>query len=99
MDNKSLALGTLSVTALILAVALLLVGHLAQPQVALASGQNVAGGDYVMMGGQFQSSLELVYIMDRAARRLNAYGFDWNKKQLVLLQTIDLTNLPEPPSQ
>ena len=96
MDNKSLALGTLSVTAVILAVALLLVGNLAQPSVALASGQNVAGGDYVMMGGQFQNSLELVYIMDLAARRMNVYGFDANKKQLVLVQTIDLANLPAP---
>ncbi len=93
MDTKTFAIGTLTVTAVILAAALLLVGALGKPQEAMAFGQSAYGGDYYMVSGQYQTGTEVVYIMDSAANRLNTYVYNINTKTVDLVDSIDLLKM------
>jgi hypothetical protein len=104
MDTKSFAIGTLSVTAVILLAALVILGQLPDPQPALGSGVAMAGGDYMILTGYYERNAELVYIIDTATKRLNVYGYDKTRGKgrggLAILQSVDLTKLlPGPPAQ
>jgi hypothetical protein len=101
MDSKSFAIGTLSVTAVILLAALVILGQLPESQ---ASGVAMAGGDYMILSGYYQRNSEFLYIIDTATKRLNVYDYDMTRGkgrgELVVLQSVDLTKLlPGPPAQ
>ena len=102
MDTKSFAIGTLSITAVILLAALIILGQLPDAQPALGSGVAMAGGDYMILTGYYERNSELLYIIDTAAKRLNVYGYDMSRGKgrggLGILQSVDLTQLlPGPP--
>ena len=98
MDHKTFAIGTLSVTAVILLTALVIMAQLPAPQPALGSGQVMAGGDYIILSGQLQRNTDLLYVIDVAVSRMNAYGYDRNQNRLGVVQSVDLKKLlPGPP--
>ena len=104
MDSKSFAIGTLSVTAVILLAALAILGQLPESQPAQASGVAMAGGDYMILSGYYERNSEFIYIVDTATKRLNVYAYDMTRGkgrgELVVVQSIDLTKLlPGPPAQ
>jgi len=90
MDSKNLAIALLTVTAAILSVGLTLAIILAPAQ-TLAASQMDRAGDYVVTTGQLQRSTEVVYITDAAMGRLNVYLYDRNRRQIDLLDGLDLT--------
>lgn len=98
-DNKSLTIGVLSITAVLLLVGLMLVQSLSTPQ-ALAIGQTEQAGDYLVATGQFQESYELLYVIDASVERLVVYGYDFNNKTIRVVDTFDLRRLkPAPPGR
>ncbi|UCG32070.1 MAG: hypothetical protein JSU68_10435 [Phycisphaerales bacterium] len=104
MDTKSFAIGTLSVTAVILLAALVILGQLPDARPALGSGVAMAGGDYMILTGYYERNSELLYVIDTATKRLNAYAYDMSRGKgrggLGILQSVDLTKLlPGPPAK
>ena len=91
LDRSSLAIGVLSVTAAGLLVGWLLLAF--APQSAQAIGQSDRGGDYVMLTQQISTSQEGVVVVDAASKRMLMYAFDFNNKNLVLLDGFDLGRL------
>ena len=89
-DNRNLAIGVLSITATILLAAVILLTAMPTPQ-ALAIGQTDRGGDYIVVTGQFSNSVEMIYVTDAAANRMNAYSYEWNRNQFVLWDSHDLS--------
>jgi hypothetical protein len=84
-----LAIGALSITAVILFSALMLLD--ARPAPALAGGMTASGGDYTATVGQFTSGdEELLYVVDNPAQKMGIYRFDSGKKQIDLVDLIDL---------
>jgi hypothetical protein len=64
----------------------------------------VAGGDYVLtVGSLTQGDEEFVYAIDTREEKLLVYRFDTNRKQIEIVQGIDLAELrrastpPTPP--
>ena len=96
IDTRNFAIGTLSVTAVVLLTALIVISQLPAPRPAMAFGEVASGGDYFMFSGQIQDSNELVYVIDTAVKQLNVYGVDPARRGLLLIQRLDLERLPEP---
>lgn len=96
IDTRNFAIGTLSVTAVVLLTALIIISQLPAPRPAMAFGEVASGGDYFMFSGQIQNSNELVYVIDTAVKQLNVYGVDSSSRGIMLIQRLDLERLPEP---
>ncbi len=93
IDEKSLAIGVLAVTACVLFVGLLLVGS--QPRAAMAIGQNDSSGDFKMLTQQVSNSTEVLVVIDAASQRMNLYRLDFSRRELQLVQpNIPLDQLP-----
>ena len=88
-DKNSFTIGVLSITATVLLVGVILT-TLGGQNTVQAIGQTDRGGDYILVTGQFTNSNELIYITDAAAKRLYVYGYDWNRRSLVLWDWHDL---------
>ncbi len=102
MNTKDLAIGVLSVTAVILLAALVIVQTLA-PQPAMASGQSQQSGDFLVSTSQLDDTAELVLIVDAVQQKMNVYGLNVAAGQIELVQQIDLAplqrmGLPRPPA-
>ena len=91
MDSKNLAIGVLSITAVILLVGVVIIGS--RPVPAVASGMTTGGGDYILTIGQLHTNSELLYIIDSGANKLVVYDYKGNTKQIEPLQVIDLAEM------
>lgn len=91
VDQKSLAIGVLTVTACILFVGLMLV----MQQPARAIGMNDRSGDYIMLTQQVSNSGEALIVIDAAAQKMMVYGFDYNTRQLEIVRRVDLNEMPK----
>lgn len=89
MNSKDLAIGVLSVTAVIMFAALVIVQSLA-PQSAMAYSQSASAGDFLVSTSQLDDTAELVIIVEAAAQRMNVYGLNVPLGQIELIQQIDL---------
>lgn len=91
-DNQNMTIGILSITATILFVGLVVVLMLGNKP-AMAIGETDRGGDYIMVTGQYTPNVELIYVTDAAAKKLNAYSYDTTQRQLVLWDSQDLAKV------
>jgi hypothetical protein len=93
VDNKNLTIGVLSITAVILAVGLIII-H-AQPRLAMAAaGPGVQAGDYVLATGEFRTDEHLLYVTDSVAQRMIVYRLDYrNPNQFGPTDGVDLAAL------
>ncbi len=66
-ETQNLAIGVLSITAVILLVGVLVVS--AVNDRAMAIGQTDRGGDYILVTSQFNSNTEFVIVTDAATQR------------------------------
>jgi hypothetical protein len=92
MHSKDLAIGVLSVTAVILFAALVIVQTLA-PQAAVAYAQTGNSGDFLVTTTQLDDTAELIVVVEAAVQRMNIYGFNVPVGQIELVQQIDLAPL------
>lgn len=95
MDKKNFTIGVLSTTAVIMLVGLIVIQT--RPAPVLASGMTSAGRDYILTVGSVQTSArsieEVLYVIDAAQMRLAVYDFDPVRKQIELIQGIELTEM------
>lgn len=89
IDNRSLSIGVLCITACVLFVGLLLTP--AQERVAYAEGQSVRSGDFHMTTFRTAENREAIAVTDAAARMVIIYGWDGADRELVLLSRYDLS--------
>ena len=95
MRQKSeIAIAGLSITAVVLLVGLILAT--ARSDRAMAIGTLDRGGDYVMVSGQYTSDIEVVYITDIPAQRVQMYGYNSTNREFTLWDRFDLRQLPKP---
>ncbi len=100
MNNKTFAIGVLSVTSVVLLAALVVVYALT-PRPAFAAGQSDAAGDYVVTTGRLDDGTELLYVLHTRANQMNVYGLNTTLNQIELIQPFDIKPLlraaPEKP--
>lgn len=89
MNGKDLAIGVLTITAVVLLSAVLMLSVLA-PQPVEAFAQVARAGNYVMFTAQLSGSRELLYVIDQEAGLMNAYSFDINRGILRRLQQLPI---------
>lgn len=97
MNGKDFAIGILSVTAVVLLTAVILVQTLAPTPAMAAAGPGAVVGQYIVTAGQLDDTADLVYVMDTTAQRLNVYALDAVSGQIVVIQQIDVR--PQPARQ
>ncbi len=97
LNQKDLAIGLLSITAVILFVGLILISL--QPKPAFASGMGDRGGDYIMIVGELRDQEEALYVMNTAMNRVIQYRYDFRKGQIYVQSGTDLNQLMQPPAQ
>lgn len=93
MDSKNTIIAVLSVTAVVLLCTLALMhSQWQQSRLSLAWADTVdRGGDYILATGAFAEDDEVLYALDGARGRLNAYQYDKNRKRLIRYDGVDLT--------
>lgn len=92
MDSKNFAIGVLSTTATILLVGVVLL--YSRPDIVRADGMTASGGGYIVtVGSLTQNDEELVYVIDATTEKMIAYRFDGNRRQIELVQGVDLAEL------
>lgn len=92
IDNQSLAIGVLSITACVLFVGFLLIS--VQPRSAYAIGLNDRAGDYIMCTFQQTRSQEGLLVIDGAARRMALYNYNINNRVFQPVDRFPLERLP-----
>jgi hypothetical protein len=92
MNTKDFAIGVLSVTAVILLSALLIIQSVA-PRQAMAFGEAERAGDYLVSTAQLDDTAELLVIVDAYQQKMNVYGFNVPVGQTELIQQTDLSPL------
>ena len=92
MSRKDLAIGILSVTAVVMFVALVLL-HVLSPQPAWAGAQSASAGPYVVSTQRMDDNSELLVIMNTSVQTMNYYIFNNATRRIDLLQTIDVQDL------
>lgn len=92
LNGKDLTIGILSVTAVVLFTALVIVNSLS-PRPALASGQGGTVGDYVVSTARLDNLTELLFVVDTVAQEMNMYGFVPARGAIDLVQKFDLRAL------
>jgi len=92
LSGHDLALGVLSVTAVILLVAVFTVQAL-RPEPALAFAQNGRAGKYVVATSQLDDTAELLLVFNTEVGQMNVYGFNVQANQLELIQQLDIDQL------
>lgn len=89
-ENKNVTIAILSVSAAIL-LTILATMHLTQPAYA---GPTVRGGDYIVTTGAYSNRVEIVYVINTAQQKINAYVIDYNagaaNNQIILQDSINL---------
>ncbi len=88
MHKDQFTIGLLSITGLILLIAVIVTTF--SPQPSYGFGQVDRGGDYIMVTGQFTQNSEVVYITDAAAQRIIMYSYEATQKVLVMWDGEDL---------
>ena len=91
MESKNLAIGVLSITAVILLVGLIVVNVLPTP--AHASEASAIGGDFTVTVGRVTQDTELLYVLDNVTQRLMVYGFNRKTGAVFIVDKQDLSQL------
>lgn len=95
VDRRTLAVGVLSVTAVILLVGIVIVQMF--PATVRADGMSISGGDYIMtVGALVDTDEEYIYVIDVPSSKLAVYRFDVTRHRIQIIQGIELSRLRTP---
>jgi len=86
--SENITIAVLSISAIILLVALL-GSHFVSVQPALA-GMPFSQGDYMICTGAYAAGLDVVYVLQPSARRLNVYAINPTSNAIDLLDSVDI---------
>ena len=87
-DTQNVTIAMLLISAVILTV-MLVAAYTNTSQDAYAK-TSIKQGDYIMVNGDWSPSIQLLYIVDIAANKLNVYYTPPAGNQLKLIHTVDL---------
>ena len=94
IDNKEFAIGILSTTAVILAVALVVIGT--RPEPVRADGMTTGSGPYVLTtGGVSLADEEYLYVLHTPSQKIIAYRFDATRRQIGMVSGLDLAEVAQ----
>lgn len=96
MNGKDLTIGALSVSAVVLLSALLII-HALLPQPAWAYAQSTAAGPYVATTSQIDEFQEVLVLIDTRADLMNIYVFDTRNGTIQLAQQFDVGEREQQP--
>lgn len=85
MNGRDLAISVLSITAVILLAAIVVVQAMLPAQ-ALAAKHKVDPVAYTAVASALDEGTELLIVIDPDAEALNAYGFNVQRRQIELIQ-------------
>ncbi len=88
-NSQNITIVLLVLTAAILA-AMLLVMH--TPTRAYAASPD-RRGNYIMLSGQWSNSMDLLYVINIASKKLNVYFYNRNTNNIDLIDNADLAKL------
>jgi len=92
LDRTDFGIGVLSITAVVLLAAWILLA--ARPAPAIADGMTVSGGDYIVSVGAVDvADEEYVYVMDLPTERILVYRFDLRRRAIDIVQGIDFGDI------
>jgi hypothetical protein len=92
LNGKDFAIGVLSVTAVILFTAVVILQSVS-PKPAMAVGQGGFSGDYVVSTARLDDTTEVVFVMDTAAQQMNMYAYAFRRGFIELVQAFDMRAL------
>jgi hypothetical protein len=98
MDRKDFAIGILSTTTVVFFVGLLILQTRTRP--AHGAAMTTSGGGYIMTVGKAAANVaeDLVYVVDTSSERMISYRFDPFRREIRIVQGIDLAELRKPPA-
>lgn len=94
LDRRDLAIGVLSVTAIILLTAVVM-AQAFRPQQAAASGQSGRAGRYVVASAMLDETADLLIVFDTQTELVNLYNFNLLAGQTEFVQQLDMAELTE----
>lgn len=94
LTTKDFAIGVLSITAVILFTAILLLNAF-EPRTAMAFGQTDRTTGYTMSTAQLDGTTELLLVLSERTQRMNVYAFNKVTGRIDILQGIDLARTTE----
>ena len=91
-NGKTFAIAVLCLTAVLMTCTLLILDRM-PTNVAQAAGPGDRQGDYILVPGGTIRSVDVVYVIDMAARKLAAYSANMNTSRIEAKATFDLALL------
>jgi hypothetical protein len=89
MERQNLTIGCLSLSAVLLFVALLATSAFNAPH-AEASGMTTSAGQYTMLTGRLNPSNEAVYIINSRANKMAVYRLNESRGNIEIVQVMDI---------
>ncbi|NOX57710.1 MAG: hypothetical protein GXP29_02485 [Planctomycetes bacterium] len=86
---KNIAIGSLSITAVILLVGILLVNAIPAP--VQAGSVSSYGGDFTVTIGRVTRDAELIYLVDNTTERLLVYGLQRKTGRVAILDKAEIS--------
>lgn len=90
MNKSNFTIGCLSLSAVVLFLAMLILAELQTPRIARASDMLSTAGTFTMLTGQLSPSNDLVYLIDTKTQKLAVYRVDETSRQVELIQVLPL---------
>ncbi|MFP4140537.1 MAG: hypothetical protein ACOCVI_02070 [Planctomycetota bacterium] len=85
-NTQNVTILLLTISAILLGALLVGLNHTDRAQGAMAQRRN----EYIQVTGQYNSSTELLYVVDLTQQKMNVYFADEKKKATTLLTQLDL---------
>lgn len=85
-NTQNVTILLLTISAILLGSLLLALNHSQPAHAAMAQRRN----EYIQVTGQYNSSTELLYVVDLSQQKMNVYFADEQKKTTTLLTQLDL---------
>ena len=94
-DTQNVTIAILLVMAAVLAV--MLIGVYRGTTQQAYGDTSIKQGDYIMVTGGISEMADMLYVVDVAARRMNAYALNRDTQVMEIKDTVDLTRAFEIP--
>ena len=88
-NSENILIGTLLITAVILAA--LFLGVVGDQSASAEASSRSAAGDYILVTGAIGSATDLLYVVDIPHQKLNVYAFDLNQGVYIMDDKVDLS--------
>jgi hypothetical protein len=99
MKRQNITIISLSASAIILLVVLVLVQWFAVPQTVVAGSMEARGGDYVATVANIASDVQGLFLLDARSRTVGIYFYDNNTKRVELMSSFPISEVEQVPTR